>query len=132
MFEHAHYLNFSLEGVSPRRRMANIEHTTLLNCTTELTREIAADPLSVTERLLAKKLIPESVHSSTQLQAKEKQLKASEIVSHVTNKVETFPAKFEVFLGILDGLPWLEDLADLVREEYEKLKRQQLDKVTNC
>ena len=108
-------------------QMANIEYKTLLNYTTELTSEISADPLSVSGRLLAVEFIPESVHSSTQLQAKDKQLKASEIVSLVTNKVRTFPEKFEVFLGILEGLPWLKDIAGLVRKRYGELKTQQLD-----
>ena len=99
----------------------NVEYETLLSCTSELTSEISADPLSVSEKLVAKGLIPPSLHSSAQLQAKGKELKASELVQQVTNKVKIFPSKFGVFMSILGEFLWLKDVLELVNERYHQL-----------
>ena len=71
---------------------------------------------------MAKGLIPPSGLSSAQLQTKEKELKASELVAQIISKVKNFPEKFQVFLDVLNEMPWLQDLAKLIRDEFEKIK----------
>ena len=104
--------------------MENLEYLTLLKCNVELTSEISADPLSVSSALVAKGLIPESVHNSVQLQTKEDEVKASEIVSKVTNKAKTFPDTFHEFLEVLGGYIWLKRITELLSATYDKLKSQ--------
>ena len=67
----------------------------------ELTSEISADPLSVATALVARGLIPESVHTSMLIPTKENKVKASELVSQVTNKVKAFSVTFDKFLKYL-------------------------------
>ncbi len=90
----------------------NIEYPTLLKCKVELTSEISADPLPVATALVAKGLIPESVHSSILIPVKENEVKASELVmiSLVTNKVKTFPVPFYEFMKVLGGFIWLKKI----------------------
>ena len=104
--------------------MENMEYLALLKCKVELTSEISADPLSVSSALVAKGLIPDSVHSSVQLQTIASEKKASEIVCQVTNKVRTFPAKFDEFLEVLGSLNWLKDVLKLITDAYGELKSQ--------
>ena len=98
------------------------EYRALLRATDKMTSEIAADPLTVATKLTAKELIPPITIGSAQMQAKEKELKASEIVTQVCRKVENFPENFEVFLGVLDELPWLKQLANWIREDMKKIE----------
>ena len=98
------------------------EHRALIRVMDKMTSEIAADPLTVASKLAAKELIPPITVSSAQMQAKEKELKASEIVTQVCDKVKTFPENFAVFLGVLDELPWMKQLAKSIREEFKKIR----------
>ncbi len=100
----------------------NIEYLALLKCKVELTSEISADPLSVSSALVAKGLIPESVHSSVLQQTKEKEVKASELVYQVTNKIRTYPARFAEFLEVLQSHNWLEDVLNSLTTAYKELK----------
>ena len=93
----------------------------MLKSKVELTSEISADPLSVSSALVAKGLIPEALHTSILLPAKENKVKASELVSQVTNKVRTYPAKFAEFLEILQGFNWLEDVLKTLNAAYKDL-----------
>ncbi len=100
----------------------NIEYLALLKCKVELTSEISADPLSVSSALVAKGLIPESVHSSVLQQTKENEVKSSELVSKVTNKIRTYPARFAEFLEVLRSHNWLEDVLKSLTTAYKELK----------
>ena len=105
-----------------------MEYLALLKCKVELTSEISADPLSVSSALVAKGLIPEAVHSSVQLQTKEKEVKASELVSLVTSKVKAYPARFDELLEVLNGFNWLKDVLKSVTDAYGELKLCAQDK----
>ncbi len=100
----------------------NIEYLALLKFKVELTSEISADPLSLATALVAKGLIPESVHTSMLIPTKENNVKASELVSQVTNKVKTFPATFDEFLKILGDFIWLKNILELITKVYGELK----------
>ncbi len=100
----------------------NIEYRALLKCKVELTSEISADPLSVSSALVAKGLIPEPVHTSLLLPTKENNVKANELVSQVTNKIKTYPARFSDFLEVLRGSIWLEDVLKTLNTAYDELK----------
>ncbi len=102
----------------------NIEYLALLKCKVELTSEISADPLSVATALVAKGLIPESLHSSVESQTK---VKASELVSKVTNKIRTYPARFSDFLEVLQSYKWLEDVLKTLNAAYDELKQKNSD-----
>ncbi len=107
----------------------NIECLALLKCKVELTSEISADPLSVSTALVAKGLIPESAHKSVLLATKESEVKASELVNQVTNKVRTYPARFGDFLEVLQSNNWLKDVLKSVTTAYEE--QQKKDKKGN-
>ncbi len=106
----------------------NIEYLALLECKVELTSEISADPLDVATALVAKGLIPESVHTSMLIQTKEKNVKASELVSQVTNKVKTFPTKFGDFVEVLRGFSWLKDVSEDLISAYDDLKAKKKER----
>ncbi len=100
----------------------NIEHLALLKCKDELTSEISADPLSVAAALVAKGLIPESLHRSVESQGEDDETKASDLVSKVVKKIRTYPARFSDFLEVLRGSNWLEDVLKTLVAAYEELK----------
>ncbi len=102
----------------------NIEYLTLLKCKVELTSEISADPLSVSTALEAKGLVPESAHKSVLLATKEKEVKASELVNQVTNKIRTYPARFGDFLEVLQSYNWLKDVLKSVTTAYEEQQKK--------
>ncbi len=99
----------------------NIEYLALLKCKVELTSEISADPLSVSSALVAKGLIPESSLNFVQLQTVQKDEKASELVSQVTNKIRTYPKRFAEFLEVLQSYKWLEDVLKTLNTAYDEL-----------
>ena len=82
----------------------NVEYLSLLKCKAELTSEISADPLSVAAALVDKGLIPKSLHRSVESQTEDDEMKASELVSKVMNKIRTYPARFSDFLDVLGAL----------------------------
>ncbi len=102
----------------------NIEYLALLKCRVELTSEISAHPLSVSTALVAKGLIPEPVHSSVLQQTRENEVKASELVNQVTNKIRTYPARFAEFLEVLQSYKWLEDVLKTLNTAYDELKQE--------
>ena len=103
----------------------NIEYLALLKCKVELTSEISADPLSVATALVAKGLIPESLYRSVESQTKDDdEVKASELVSKVTNKIMTYPARFAEFLEVLQGSNWLKDVLKSLTTAYDELKAE--------
>ncbi len=102
----------------------NIEYLAMLKCEVKLTSEISADPLSVATALVAKGLIPESSLNFVQLQTVQKDEKASEVVSQVTNKIRTYPARFAEFLEVLQSYKWLEDVLKILNAAYDKLKQE--------
>ncbi len=101
----------------------NIEYLALLKCKVELTSEISADPLCIASALVAKGLIPTSSLDFVQLQIVQKNEKASELVSQVTNKIRTYPARFAEFLEVLQSSKWLEDVLKTLNAAYDKLKQ---------
>ena len=101
---------------------SSAEYRALVANNDKMISEISADPLTVTSKLMAKGLIPPVSLSSAHLQAKEKELKASELVEQICKKVNTFPEKFELFVEVLNELMWLQDLANLLAKECNKLK----------
>ncbi len=108
----------------------NIEYLALLKCKVELTSEISADPLSVATALVAKGLIPESSLNFVQLQTVQKDEKASEVVSQVTNKIRTYPARFAEFQEVLQSRNWLEDVLKTLNAAYDELKHKGRDTTT--
>ena len=104
----------------------SVEYVSLLSCTEELISEISVDPLALSGRLVTKGLIPPSLPASALLSVEEKEAKARELVQQVTNKVKTFPKKFNVFIDSLREFIWLEDIAQLVCEKYDELKAHQV------
>ena len=102
----------------------NVEYLALLKCKDELTSEISEDPLSVATALVAKGLIPESLHRSVKSQGEDDETKASELVSKVMKKIRTYPARFSDFLEVLQGSIWLEDVLKTLTAAYDALKAQ--------
>lgn len=99
--------------------MANTEYLTLVQCTDKLCNGIAQDPLAVCLKLFVNRLVSEAQVRNCQLESKDKYSNASELVSVVTGKVDSFPHHFEAILAILNGFPWLQDVVTYVRGQYE-------------
>lgn len=112
--------------------MAGFEYRTLLASTDKMTLEISADPLTVASKLMAKGLIPPASLSTAHLQAKEKELKASELVQQVCNKVYSFPECFDLFLDVLNEMSWLQGLAKWICDEHKKLKESESSVTDVC
>ncbi len=103
----------------------NIEYLALLKCKEELTSEISADPLSVAAALVDKGLVPESVYKSVESQTEDDEMKATELlISKVTNKIRTYPARFAEFLEVLRSSKWLEDVLKRLNAAYDELKQE--------
>ena len=106
----------------------NIEYLALLKCKVELASEISADPLSVATALVVKGLIPESLHRSVESQTKDDEMKATELISKVTNKIKTYPARFAEFLEVLQSSKWLEDVLKTLIAAYDELKQENINR----
>ncbi len=106
----------------------NIEYLALLKCKVELTSEISADPLSVATALVDKGLIPESLNRSVESQTKDDEIKATELISRVTNKIKMYPERFSEFLEILQSSKWLKDVLKTLVAAYDELKQQENEK----
>ena len=104
--------------------LENIEYLALLKCKVALTSEISEDPLSIATALMDRGLIPESLHSSVLQQTKDNEVKASELVNKVTNKIKTYPARFADFLEVLQGSNWLKDVLKSLTTAYDELKAE--------
>ncbi len=105
--------------------MENIEYLALLKCKVELTSEISADPLCVATALVDKGLVPESLYRSVESQTEDDEMKATELlISKVTNKIRTYPARFAEFLEVLQSYKWLEDVLKSLVSAYDELKSE--------
>ncbi len=69
-------------------------------------------------------MFPESLHSSVESQTKDDEVKASELVSKVTNKIRTYPARFAEFLEVLQSYKWLKDVLKTLNTAYDELKQE--------
>ena len=56
---------------------------------------------------------------------KDSQTKATELVHEVINKVELYPEKFDVFVGVLEGSAHFEDIVELMCKKRDQLKSAQ-------
>lgn len=101
----------------------SLEYQTLLACTSKLVSEISQGPSTVSAKLLDKGFIPPNLHKKMQMIALEDQVKASELVSCVTSKVQNYPEKYRVFLEILRGEAWLGELVTTLENKYSELAR---------
>lgn len=105
----------------------NIEYDILLKNTAELTGILSADLLSVSTKLVAEGLIPQSLHSNSTLGEKDKAVKASELVDAVTKKVQNHPQAFQKFLQILrEGGPYYSETVSKIKGEYDTLTKPQV------
>lgn len=100
----------------------NIEYTTLSKLAPRLTAMLSEDSQSISEKLLAKGLIPPSLHSSVSKSDGED--RASEMVHAITKKVMNFRSNFHKFLRVLrESGPWYEETVEEIEREYEALKQ---------
>ena len=100
---------------------AMVEYKSLSSISDKLISMIASDPLPLANVLFARGLISKAKLSSAS-QGKYEQ--ATEIVQQVLNTVQHFPQKFEVFLGAVRELPWLQALAESIEETFKKFKEE--------
>ena len=103
--------------------MASLEYRTLLKATSKMTSEISGDPLAVAGKLCARGLVAPAAVSQAQNIALDPTLKASNLVTKVMNKVESFPENYEVFLEVLNDVP-LKQLVNYIRNVYSELEAE--------
>ncbi len=104
---------------------SSAEYEALVISMDKMTTEISADPLTVANKLVSRRVIPLAASSSA-LQLQTNELKASRLVNLVSNKVSSFPDVFQTFIEVLNGMPWLQRLAEWIDNEYKKLKAEGL------
>lgn len=103
----------------------SVELLTLRQFTDDLTTVIAADPLKVANKLFEKKLISDGAHRSViQEHAKEKQVKASELMLHVRDQVQHDSRVFDEFIEILIECVPFQSLANKIRKAVSKNKEE--------
>ena len=100
----------------------NLEYVTLVSLTDKLTRGISIDCLTVTQKLIAKDVIPPSCMSTAN---------EIEVFDKVLKAVDIDPENFPTFLGVINECPWIKQLATLARDTCEEKKKQQAQKVVN-
>lgn len=94
------------------RRDSSLEYDTLLSNTDALTTGISIDFSSVAQKLVAKRLIPESsLREATE---------ESKVVQQILKVVKLDPKNFEKFLSVIDDCPWLESLVKIIRTSYDQ------------
>ena len=64
----------------------NIEYTILTELTPQITSELAADPLAISEKLLANGFISPAQHTLMRSDTKDSHSKTSELLEQVTRK----------------------------------------------
>ncbi len=109
----------------------NIEHLTLVECTSLLARGLSLGPLEVAQKCFEQHLVSNSLIESVLLQTKEDYAKASELVKQITTRVQDFPEKFHVFMRILRQLHYLADVYNKVNEKYEENKEKSFERSCN-
>ena len=89
-----------------------------------LVSELRADLITMSQALLRASLIPQAVTEQMgEVIGIQSRQKASILMNHVSDCVETDPQKFHEFCEVLDELQH-EELAKMLREHCKKLKQQ--------
>ena len=109
----------------------NIEYTTLVELTADITSEIAADPLAISEKLRAKGFIAEAQHNAARSDGITDQEKASKLLEQVTRKVKLRRERFHEFVKILSEFMWLKDIVESIQEKLEHKISQQDTEVSS-
>lgn len=101
------------------------EYSAIVNTLEKIVAVISIDLTTVSLKLFVVKLIPSL--RSNQIQTKEEE--ATQIMERVLSQIKVFPEKFETFLAVLNEIPSMQDLAKLIRAEYEKIQKEGLQLV---
>ncbi len=108
----------------PMAATESFEYLALVKCKVQLASELSSDPHSVLLELVSKGLVPESAlnGSSLQLENDGRVVKAGEIVTHITDRVESHPESFKEFIDVLGQFRWLRDIKMMICERYDELR----------
>lgn len=109
----------------PSSSSSTVEYRSLDSVIDKLTNSVSADPLVVALKCVSEGLVPNSLLDSMRMQGKLNKVKATELVSAVLVKVESFPNNFKKFLAILKEFIWLQDVIDLIETNYQELKKKE-------
>lgn len=112
----------SISGRSTNRRSTSrssnysAEYRALCNLTDKIIRYISQDELKeLCPKLFTGRLIGKIEKKDT-----------AGLIESIIKKVEVIPANFNTFINALNEIPSLQVLADLITDEYEKIKRESL------
>ena len=101
----------------------SLEYVTLVSLTDKFTTVMSMDCSTITQKLIAKGMIPVSCMSTAN---------GTEVFDKVLKAVDINPENFATFLGVINECPWIKQLATLARDTYEEKKQQQAqEKVVN-
>ena len=107
--------NFGPEATARK----SLKHLSMLKSTRALISVVAADPLTVAERLFERELVAQEQVRDAQLATKHNHLKASELVIHLIDMVGSFPQKYDEILDVLREFPWLKNGVKRVEETHK-------------
>ena len=96
----------------------NIEYLVLHYLAADIALQIAADPVTISAKLLEEGFIPQAQHDS---KMQDKESKAKELVERVKGKVRLKPERFDTFIKILSEFPWLNEIVEAMNKKRDEL-----------
>ena len=94
----------------------SLEYETLVSLTDKFTTAISMDCVTVTQKLIARGMIPTSCMSAAN---------ETEVFGKVLKAVDIDPENFAMFLDVINECPCIKQLAISARDTYETKKQQQ-------
>ena len=100
----------------------NIEHQSLVQCSSGLTSLLQHNILSVSAKLLEKGLVTKDVYDSviTTADGVSSQNKAAKLVSCVTDRVKGSARQFHDFIDVLKGDSYFDDIVQEITSIHSK------------
>ena len=91
----------------------------MVACTPELTTALAQDPVTVSEHLLAKGLIPHTLHSQLVHSGDAPRDKARQLVEAMTTCTKTNSSNFDVFIIVLKKQGgWTKNIISILTDTF--------------
>ena len=107
-------------AISPEQSEESPEYQTMTACTPDLTTILALDPVTISEHLLAKGLIPRTLHSRLVQSGDALHDKAQRLVDTMTTCVQAKASNFTVLIAILKKQGgWTSNIVSILKETYQ-------------
>ena len=98
----------------------------MVTCTPQLTDALAVDPVTISEHLLSKGIIPRSLHSQLVQSNNTPHDKARQLLDCVTTCVKTKASDFHTLLAVLkEQGDWTNGIVSILSETFNMRVRKQ-------